>query len=225
LLARGYPPALAHLWALCARAEYADKDLPRLGLGTAALRRLRYLELPPWAEVAKVTRALCRDEAEWRELQRLWQADEQGQGNGLPDPFGARLQQLRQERGISRRELADLFGVRGKKPARLLQAIEEEGCYSARAYPAGLAALVTDAAAEQGRLLASWAERRGRFHRRHRPETRLDLRLARERYGLEHRDMEPILGYTALEYQRLERGVGPLADTARERILQAVNRA
>jgi transcriptional regulator with XRE-family HTH domain len=225
LRARGYPAALAQFWALCARAGRTDKDLPALGLSTAALRRLRYLELPAWSQVVVTAKKLCRTEDELRELQRLWDKDQQSQEHALPDPFGAALQQLRQQREISRREITDLFGVRGKKPARLLQAIEEEGCYSARAYPAGLVALLAKTADDQARLLKLWEERRARFHCRHRPETRIDLRLAREQYGFEHRDMEPILGYTGLEYQRLERGVGPLADTARERILQAVNRA
>lgn len=224
LQARGYPAALAEFWALCARAGYAEKDLPALGLGTAALRRLRYLELPPWTEVARTARALCRN-GELRELQQLWEAEERAQPNHLPDPFGDLLHQLRERQGLTRRAVADLCGVGGKKPARLIQSIEEEGCYSARAYPAGLAALVTGDGAEQARLLRLWEERRARFHLRHRPETRLDLRLAREIFGFEHRDMEAILGYTPLEYQRLERGVGPLSETARERIVQAVQRA
>jgi hypothetical protein len=37
--------------------------------------------------------------------------------------------------------------------------------------------------------------------------------------------MEPILGYSSLEYQKIERGVQPLMDTARERILHAVHAA
>ncbi len=224
LQTRGYPAALAEFWALCARAGYAEKDLPALGLGTAALRRLRYLELPPWSEVARTAKALCRN-GELRELQRLWETEEQAQTNRLPDPFGAVLRQLRERQGMTRRAVADLCGVGGKKPARLIQSIEEEGCYSARAYPAGLAALVTADPQEQARLERLWEERRARFHLRHRPETRLDLRLAREVYGFEHRDMEAILGYSALEYQRLERGVGPLAETARERIVDAIRRA
>lgn len=224
LLARGYPPALAEFWMLCTRAGYAEKHLPSLGLGTAALRRLRYLELPAWEEVADVARELCRGEEELGELQRLWRRDERQQRQ-FPDPFGARVQQLRQASGLTRREVADLFGVGGKKPAQLIGSIEEEGCYSAQAHPAGLAALLAREEKEQARLLGLWEERRRQFHRRHRPETRIDLRLARERYGFEHRDMEAILGYTALEYQRIERGVVPLTDTARARILQAIERA
>src|SRR5207249_5742898 len=37
--------------------------------------------------------------------------------------------------------------------------------------------------------------------------------------------MEAILGYTNAEYQRIERGVSPLLDTALARILQAVHQA
>ena len=70
-----------------------------------------------------------------------------------------------------------------------------------------------------------WEKRRKQFHRRHRPETRIDLRLARELYGFEHRDMEAILAYTPVEYQKIERGVGPLSDAGRARILEAVHRA
>jgi hypothetical protein len=126
---------------------------------------------------------------------------------------------------LTRREVADLFGIGGKKPARIIKSIEEDGCYSAQAYPSGLAALLEQGPDEQARLLALWEERRKQFHRRHRPETRIDLRLARERYGFEHKDMEPILGYSPLEYQRIERGVDSLADAARARILQAIHRA
>src|SRR5271166_4400860 len=133
-LARGYPAALAEFWTLCARAEYAEKHLPALGLSTAALRRLRYLELPAWEEVAGVARALCRGKTELQDLEQLWRDQEQGQQHELPDPFGARLQHFRKQLGLSRREVADLFRVGGKKPAQIIQSIEEEGCYSARAY-------------------------------------------------------------------------------------------
>src|SRR5262249_26445091 len=158
-------------------------------------------------------------------LERLWRQEEQGQQNQLPDAFGALLQRLRKQKGLSRREVADLFKVGGKKPARIIKSIEEDGCYSARAHPAGLAALLAGENGSSARLLELWEDRRKQFHRRHRPETRLDLRLARERYGFEHKDMEPILGYSSLEYQRIERGVGALTDAARERILQAIHRA
>jgi transcriptional regulator with XRE-family HTH domain len=224
LLARGYPPALAEFWVLCSREGYAEKHLPGLGLGTAALRRMRYLELPPWPEVAAVARALCRDE-ELSDLERLWRNEERGGQRPLPDPFGALLHQMRKRKGKGRREVADLFAVGGKKPARIIKSVEEDGCYSAQAYPEGLAALLADGPEDRGRLLGLWEERRRQFHRRHRPETRIDLRLARERYGFEHKDMEAILGYTPLEYQRIERGAEPLTDVARARILEAIQQA
>src|SRR5204863_7399882 len=114
---------------------------------------------------------------------KLCVGEERGQRDRLRDGFGHRLQQLRKRQGISRRELADLFGIGGKKPARIIKYIEEDGFYSAQAYPAGLAALLTEVSAEQEHLLQLWQERRQQFHRRHRPEMRLDLRLTRERYG------------------------------------------
>ena len=209
---------------LFAREELAEKHLPALGISTSALRRLRYLELPTWQEVAGVARAICQGEAELANLERFWHQQAQDR-HPLPDPFGALVQKLREQKGLTRREIADLFGVTGKKPARLIQSIEEEGCYSARAYPAGLAALVTREAEERDRLLKLWEERRKQFHRRHRPETRIELRLARELYGFEHKDMEEILGYTALEYQRIERGLGVLSESAHARIVQAIHRA
>jgi transcriptional regulator with XRE-family HTH domain len=222
---RGYPPPLAEFWALCAREGYAEKHLPALGVGMAALRRLRYLEAPAWEEVAGVAVVLCRDEAERGCLERLWRDEQEKRLPAQPDPFGTAVQQLRKKKGLSRRQVADLFGVGGKKPAQVVQSIEEEGCYSARAHPAGLAALLAPDAQERERLLGLWEERRTQFHRRRRPETRLELRLARERYGFEHQDLEPVLGYTAAEYQRIERGVTPLPGSALERIVQAVHRA
>jgi transcriptional regulator with XRE-family HTH domain len=224
LLERGYPEALAEFWTLAARAGYADKDLTRLGMGMAAVRRLRYLELPPWALVETAARRICQDEDELRELQRLWLKDLEGQRR-IPDGFGVRLKKIRERQGIPRRELAELFALGGKKPARILKYIEEDGFYSAQAYPAGLAALLTDDAAEQARLLELWRTRRRRFHLRHRPETRTDLRLTRELYGLELTDMQAVLGYSSREYQRIERGVEPLTDSARVRILDALHRA
>jgi transcriptional regulator with XRE-family HTH domain len=223
-LARGYPPALAEFWSLCARGGYAEKHLPGLGLGMAALRRLRYLELPAWEEMAEVAGALCLDKSEFLHLERLWQNDECRQ-QPLPDPFGTLLQQLRMKGNLSRRDLADLFGIGGKKPARIIKSVEEDGCYSAQAYPAGLAALLARMSDEQERLLALWEERRKQFHRRHRPEMRIDLRLTRERYGFEYKDLEPILGYSPLEYQRIERGLDSLSEPAIARILQAIHRA
>lgn len=221
---RGYPEPLAEFWVLCARAGYTEKHLLALGMSTAAVRRLRYLEIPCWREVVETARQLCDDE-ELPALERLWRRAEKNQPCSLPDEFGARLQQLRKHEGINRRELADLFGIGGKKPARIIKYIEEDGFYSAQAHPAGLVALLAASDAERDALLAAWQERRRQFHRRHRPETRLDLRLARELYGFEPRDMESILGYSSLEYQKIERGVQPLADTAHARILQAIHQA
>src|SRR5579885_463935 len=224
-LDRGFPPALAEFWVLCHRQGYAEKHLAGLGLGTAALRRLRYLELPPWAEVAGAARALCRDGGELSRLQKLWEEEERDQPGRLPDPFGARIQQLRKKQGVSRRELADLFGVGGKKPARIIKHVEEDGFYSAQAFPAGLAAVLAEEDSARARLRKVWQARREQFHHRHRPEMRLDLRLAREWYGLGLADMEEVLGYSRLEYQRLERGVGPLLETARARIREAIELA
>src|SRR5439155_6650887 len=141
-------------------------------------------ELPPWPEIEPIAQAVCRDETELQNLKRLWHRQERLQHQRGREEFGARLKQLRKQQGVTRREIADLFGIGGKKPARVIKYIEEDGFYSAKAYPAGLAAILTDDAAEQGRLLHCWQERRRQFHRRHRPETRTDLRLARELYGL-----------------------------------------
>jgi transcriptional regulator with XRE-family HTH domain len=221
---RGYPEALVEFWVLCGRAGYTEKQLLALGMGTSAVRRLRYLELPPWNEIAGVARQLGNVE-EVRSLERLWCREEQSQSSGLPDRFGARVRQLRKKNGITRRELADLFDIGGKKPARIIKYIEEDGFYSAQAYPAGLAALLAGGERERAALLAAWQQRRTQFHRRHRPETRIDLRLARELYGFEPRDMERILGYSSLEYQKIERGVQALTDTARQRIMHAIHAA
>lgn len=221
---RGYPEALVEFWVLCGRGGFSEKHLLTLGMATAAVRRLRYLELPPWSEVIEVARRLGDDE-ELRQLERLWRRDEQAQSTDLPDAFGSRLRQLRKKQGVARRELADLFGIGGKKPARIIKYIEEDGFYSAQAYPAGLVALLTDHDKESAALLDAWQQRRMQFHRRHRPETRLDLRLARELYGFGPGDMEPILGYSSLEYQKIERGVQLLLDTAYARILQAIHAA
>jgi transcriptional regulator with XRE-family HTH domain len=221
---RGYPEALVEFWVLCGRAGYTEKHLIALGLATAAVRRLRYLELPPWSEVVKVVRQIG-EEAELQHLENLWKHDEANLSAELSDAFGARLRQLRKKHGIARRELADLFAIGGKKPARIIKYIEEDGFFSAQAYPAGLAGLLAESERERDCLIEVWRQRRAQFHRRHRPETRFDLRLAREQYGFEPPDMEPILGYTALEYQKIERGVQPLAETACQRILQAVHEA
>jgi transcriptional regulator with XRE-family HTH domain len=223
LLDRGFPEPLAHFWTLCARQGYAEKHLLELGLATPIVRRLRYLELPPWEDVAAIARQLCRDDSELRGLERCWRSAAQQEARN--DPFGAGLQHHRKLRGIARRELADLFGIGGKKPARIIKYIEEDGFYSARAYPAGLVAVLTDDATERDRLLALWRQRREQFHRRHRPEVRIGLRLTRELYGFGPADMEPVLGYSNLEYQRIERGVVPLHETALQRIEQAIHRA
>jgi transcriptional regulator with XRE-family HTH domain len=224
LLGRGYPPALAAFWALCARGGYAEKHLSGLGLNMAALRRLRYMELPAWKDVSGVARALCRSEEERLDLERLWLRTEPGRRQPA-DGFGPLLLQMRKQKGLERREVADLFGVGGKKPAQVIQAIEEDGCYSARAYPAGLAALLAGNTEQQVRLLELWMERRKRFHRRRRPETRTDFRLARELYGFEHGDMEAVLGYAPLDYQKIERGVAPLSEAGHGRILAAIHQA
>jgi transcriptional regulator with XRE-family HTH domain len=220
---RGYPEALVEFWVLCGRAGYVEKDLLALGVGTAAVRRLRYLELPAWRDVAEVVRQLCPEEKERLALEKLWRRGENGRTEKPADDFGLRLRQLRKLHGIDRRDVTDLFGIGGKKPARILKYVEEDGFYSAQAYPAGLAALLARDESERAALLDAWRERRTQFHRRHRPETRIDLRLARELYGFEPADMEPILGYSSPEYQKIERGVQPLADTARERILHAIH--
>lgn len=224
-IARGYPPALAEFWALCAREGRSEGQLLALGMSTATVRRLRYLELPPWEQVEPVARRLCRSLEERGSLKQLWLRDWAEQEVGARSCFGLRLQKLRKQQGISRRELADLFRIGGKKPARILKYIEEDGFYSVQAYPAGLAALLATADAERERLLALWQDRRRSFHRRRRPETRVELRLARELYGFAPRDLERVLGYTNLEYQRIERGVMPLLDAARERILDAIHAA
>jgi transcriptional regulator with XRE-family HTH domain len=221
-LKRGYPPALAEFWTLCARSGHVERDLLRLGLKTATARRLRYLEMPAWEEAVPVARQLCKDEQELLNLKKLWLRDQEQQQEPGADSFGLRLKRHREKKGISRRELADLFKIGGKKPARIIKYIEEDGFYSIKAYPAGLAAVLVGETAEARRLLDLWRERRKQFHRRHRPETRVDLRLMRELYGFELSDMQPLLGYSGLEYQRIERGVTPLLESAAARIVQAL---
>src|SRR5581483_4433723 len=97
-------------------------------------------------------------------LKQVWLRDLAEQDPRLRTCFGQRLEKLRKQQGVSRRELADLFGVGGKKPARILKYIEEDGFYSAQAYPAGLAALLATADAERQRLLGLWQDRRRSFH-------------------------------------------------------------
>jgi transcriptional regulator with XRE-family HTH domain len=221
LLARGYPPALAELCVLCARAGRPESHF----LSTAALRRLRYFELPRWASVAEAARAVCRADDEFLALQKLWLRNEQEQHGREANDFGRRLKQLRQQQGVTRRELADLFGIGGKKPARILKYVEEDGFYSMQAYPAGLVALLAGRNGDVEGLLELWRQRRQVFHRRHRPEMRIDLRLAREAYGFELKDVAPRLGYTSREYQKIEAGAEPLRETARARILGAIHQA
>ncbi|HVC95143.1 MAG TPA: helix-turn-helix transcriptional regulator [Pirellulales bacterium] len=225
LIDRGYPEAWAELCVWCARANHPTSKLLKLGLTSASFRRLHYLELPPWPAVAKAAKTLACDDAEWRALEKLWRRDEERQRRRPRDDFGARLKQRRLARGIARRELADLFGIGGKKPARIIKYIEEDGYYSVRAFPAGLAAALAENQEEQEQWLELWRLRREQFTRRRRPETRIDLRLARELYGLQFRDVPTILGYSSLEYQRIERGVERLLDTARSRILEALHQA
>jgi len=225
LVERGYPEAWAELCVWCFRAGHSESHVLDVGVTTTVYRRLRYLELPPWREVATAARALCLHDDEWLALQKLWVRGEQEQRGRCRDDFGPGVKLLREQRGITRRELADLFGIGGKKPARILKHIEEDGLYSAQCYPAAHVTLVIDDPNRQERLLNQWRERRRQFHRRHRPEMRLDLRLERELFGFGPADMEGILGYSSLEYQRIERGVGELRETARARILDAIRQA
>jgi len=225
LLARGYPRALAEFWLLCARAGYAEKHVLRLGISTATARQMRYLEIPDWDDVSKVAQTLCRDDKELEELRRLWTQDAFAAHGRPPNRFGPALEQLRKQKGIARRELADLFGIGGKKPARIIKYIEEDGFYSTQAYPAGLVAVLAHDAAQSARLGEFWRKRRRQFHLRHRPETRIELRLTREYYGFEIRDMKAVLGYDNLEYQKIERGITPLRETAATRIQDAIVQA
>jgi transcriptional regulator with XRE-family HTH domain len=228
---RGYPEALAEWSVLCERHGLTEKDLLSRGLPTRAVRQLRYLELPPWSSIEPVASPLCRCPEDLERLRALWQQAlglDRVPQNPSVETFGAAISQQRRARNISRREMADLFGIGGKKPARILKCIEEDGFYSLQAYPAGLVALLVEPARENKeatRLRQLWERRREQFHRRHRPETRVDLRLCREWYGFGPGDLEPILGYSRIEYQRLERGVMPLLDTARQRILGALEKA
>jgi transcriptional regulator with XRE-family HTH domain len=225
LLKRGYPEALAEFWVLCHRKGYTEKQLLARGLASATARRLRYLELPEWDEIAAVARLICRNEGETHALQKLWNRDVGTQNDRRASGFGGRLKQMRKQKGVTRRELANLFDIGGKKPARIIKHIEEDGFYSAQAYPAGLVAILTDDEPARERVLTHWRQRRSQFHRRRRPEMRVELRLTRELYGFGLAEMEPILGYSRLEYQRIERGVTPLAESACERIVQAIDRA
>lgn len=292
-LKRGFPESMAEFCMLRLRAGHAESDLLELGLGTAQLRRLCYLELLPWARIASVAKTMCRNDAELRRLRELWQEDyRQQKSEGLHD-FGLRLKKLREQQGITRREMSDLFLVGGKKPARIIKHIEEDGHYSQQAFPAGLIALLADSLApadelsveqdaasssnDSGKKTASrnghsmpanngtaresvsltakngaatdlveaarteagrrlefedslelrklWEQRRIRFHLRHRAEMQLDLRLQREFFGFAVNDAAKVLGYTSLEYQKIERGIEQLSDSARARIMSALTDA
>ena len=137
LAGRGYPPALAEFWTLCARAGHCESQLLTLGLSTATVRRLRYLEIPNWDEVAKVAKTLCCNRQEFLALQAIWKRDREQRERGTRAGFGARVQKLRKQQGIGRRELADLFEIGGKKPARIIKYIEEEASIQP-AYPRAL---------------------------------------------------------------------------------------
>ena len=249
---RGFPASLAEFCVLRLRAGHAESDLLELGLGTAQLRRLCYLELIPWKTIASVAKTLCRDEDELRNLRELWQQDYKSQKQEGLHAFGLKLKKLREKLSITRREVADLFGVGGRKPARIIKHIEEDGHYSQQAFPAGLVALLTDHDRPSVRamefsgldedeveselpgflesdtaieLREQWEKRRVRFHLRHRPEMQLDLRLQREYFGFDVAVAAKLLGYTSLEYQKIERGIESLSDSARQRILEALNDA
>jgi transcriptional regulator with XRE-family HTH domain len=222
---RGYPEALAELWALAHRQGYAEKHLLELGIRTAVMRRLRYLEVPAWSEVAEVARRLCRDDSEWQRLRDLWQRDEEHHPLQEADAFGPQLLQLREQQEISRRELSDLFAVGGKKPAQVIAAIEEKGCYSRRAYPAGLVAILTSDREQQQHLRQLWEQRRNTFHRRRHPWIRIELRLCCEWYGLGAGEIEPALGYTWGQYQQLERSLLRLTEAGYQRTLAALEQA
>jgi len=247
---RGFPVSLAELCVLRLRAGHAESDLLELGLGTAQLRRLCYLELISWKMIAPVTKTLCRDDEELKNIRELWAQDFKLQKEQGLHAFGLKLKKLREKLGITLREVADLCGVGGRKPARIIKHIEEDGHFSQQAFPAGLVALLTDddrpsssslqfsglseeeIAAEMSGFLESdtaaelhdsWKNRRIRFHLRHRPEMQLDLRLQREYFGFDVAAAANLLGYTSLEYQKIERGIEPLSDSARSRILAAIN--
>ena len=120
--------------------------------------------------------------------------------------------------------MADLFGVGGKKPAQLIQSIEEKGCYSAGPTLPGWRPCCAP-----NRTTGGVCWRCGRSGEAISPPASagdaIESALARRLYGFEHRDMEAILAYTPVEYQKIERGVGPLSDAGRARILEAVHRA
>jgi transcriptional regulator with XRE-family HTH domain len=225
LLGRGYPPAWAELCMWCARDGHTEARLRALGVPWNTFRHLCYLELPPWEEVVGAAESLSRNPAEFRALKRLWQRGLREQKRQPRPTFGGELMKLREKQNLSRRSLADLFRIGGKKPARIIKHIEEDGMYSMQAFPAGLVALLTTDAAEQSRLLDLWSARRRMFQCRHRPEHRVDIRLAREQYGFEIPQTAKFLGYTNLEYQKIERGIEAVLDSAKARIIDAIHQA
>ncbi len=225
LLDRGYPPAWAELCMWCARDGRTEGRLRSLGVLTNSFRHLCYLELPEWEAVAHAAESLSRSPAELRALKQMWQKGLREQKQQPRTSFGEELMKLRLQQNLPRRELADLFRIGGKKPARIIKHIEEDGMYSMQAFPAGLVALLTTDAAEQARLLELWCARRRLFQCRHRPEHRVDIRLAREQYGFEIAQTAKFLGYTNLEYQKIERGIEAVLDTAKSRIIDAIHQA
>lgn len=225
LIDRGYPPAWAELCMWCARDGRTEGRLRTLGVSSNAFRHLCYLELSAWEAVAAAAESLSRSPAEFRELKQMWQRGLRDQQRQPRPTFGKRLMELREQRNLSRRELADLFCIGGKKPARIIKHIEEDGMYSMQAFPAGLVALLTSDAAEHARLLDLWNARRRLFYCRHRPEHRIDIRLVREWYGFEIPQTAKFLGYTNLEYQKVERGIESLLDSAKTRIIEAIHQA
>jgi len=263
---RGFPVSLAEFSVLRLRAGHVESRLLDLGMANAELRRLCHLELLPWPRIAPIAKELCRNEAELKHLRDLWQEDLRRQKEEGLLEFGLRLKKIREKRKLARRELADLLLVGGKKPARVIKHIEEDGHYSGQAFPAGLVALLTDwdrpaeplpvsdlAALEKPSPMAGangsltvknlaesngyletdeaqelrklWEQRRIRFHLRHRPEMLLDLRLQREYYGFDVAEAARLLGYTSLEYQKIERGIEEISESARKRILEGIEHA
>ena len=225
LIARGYPPAWAEMCMMCAREGRSESYLRTLGVTSNTLKRLCYFELPPWDDVAQAAKTLCRTAEESRTLKTMWLKNAREQQQQSRETFGERLMKLREQRGHSRREIADLFRIGGKKPARIIKHIEEDGMYSMQAFPAGLVALLTTDTAEQSRLLDLWREHRRQFHCRRRPETRVEVRLTREQYGFEIPEAAKLLGYTNLEYQKVERGIEHLLDSATTRIIAGLHQA
>ena len=209
---RGYPEPLAEFWVLCAGAGHTEKDLLALGMATAAVRRLRYLELPSWAEVVGVVQTLCPKE-EVLALERLWRRARTASpsrcptssahactncANNMASPprVGRPVRHWRQKAGphyqVHRRGRL-LFGSGvPRRSRRAADARRRRGRRLARRLARAAYAIPSPASS-------------GDPHR---------LAAGRELYGFEARDMEPILGYSSLEYQKLERGVQPLADTA-----------